>query len=63
MKRHDHDVYADPDVRQALAKLFVDLNEQLPKKERWEISEEIQELSHRERRSWPRKSGRKKQTV
>lgn len=57
------EAYENPEVRQALARLYIDLNEQLPKSEQWEIPDDIQELSDREPQPKPKKVGRGRQTV
>ncbi|WP_372699700.1 hypothetical protein [Arthrobacter sp. JSM 101049] len=63
MAHYNPDVYEEPEVRQALAKLFVDLNNQLSKNDRWEIPKEIQELSNRERRVLTGRTKRRKQAI
>lgn len=59
MKNYNAAVYEDPEVRQALAQLFVELNEQQPKDEQQEIPEEIQDLSGKKKRSLSTKFGRR----
>lgn len=63
MKNYNPAVYEDPEVRQALAVLYVELNEQQPKDEQQEIPEEIQDLSGRKRQALSTKFGRRHQAV